>query len=249
MKTNRLNERGVAHLLLLVLVVAAIGVIGFAGYKVSSKNKTSTKSSAQTVQTEPTVAADSTCVKQLGDKDLCKFANSFKDLDKTSFITTIIASGSSGSGTMKFSQDKSGNSESSFSAEGFNFDVITIGSYIYSKDASGAWVRYPSGSDAVPPMDNPLKDANMFENNDYTDNGNLTYKKIGKENCGSVTCFKYEMTDKSDAGGQYTMWFDTKDYQLRRMLMKNGSDSFDLTISYENVKVSAPAQWKDYKTL
>lgn len=249
MKKIRLNQRGIAHLAVLVLIVVAVGAIGFVGYTVSTKNKnnSSSKSSQVAQVSQPAVKVDDTCLKQLNDKDLCKFATNVKALDKTSFVENLSMSNESGSTTMKISQDANGNNEASFKMAGFDFDVITVGGYIYSKD-SGVWVRYPAGSDLAPPAEDPLKDMNLFDAKDYTDGGKVTFKKVGTEACGSVTCFKYDVTDRSDTGGQYSMWFDTKDYQLRRMYFKSGAETFDLSISYENVKVAAPATWKDYKT-
>jgi hypothetical protein len=50
-------------------------------------------------------------------------------------------------------------------------------------------------------------------------------------------------------GGETLPALTTKNYQLRRMQYKDpsGGGSVDLTITYENVKVTPPANYTDFK--
>jgi hypothetical protein len=71
-----------------------------------------------------------------------------------------------------------------------------------------------------------------------------TYKKIGKEACGNLTCFKYEVVDPSSPGKQ-TLWFDDKDYQLRRMRIESEGTVSDQVFAYSSVSITAPSPTKD----
>jgi outer membrane lipoprotein-sorting protein len=247
MKKTNYNQKGIAHLLILVLMVAVVAGIGFAGYKVSTRQKTTTKTNAQPVKSAA-VTADQTCLKQLSDADLCKFATNYNALDHTAYSMVMTSSDGTGTSTFKLSRDANGNDQGSFKSDSFSYEVIDFGNYSYSKDENGSYSRYPKGSPDAPPADNPLKDFKLSENNDYTEGGKISYQKLGQEACGSVTCFKYKVVDKTDSTMNYTVWFDTKNHELRRMLYNDpsGAGGIDLTITYENVVIKAPTNWHDF---
>jgi outer membrane lipoprotein-sorting protein len=68
----------------------------------------------------------------------------------------------------------------------------------------------------------------------------LSFKNLGTEACGSLTCYKYQVSDTAIPGKQY-VWFDTSSYKLRRWQYINGSDTTDMTLSYSTVTITAPS--------
>jgi len=249
MRKIQKDQSGVAHLLMVVLLVVVIAVIGFAGYEVTKKNKTTTKSN--TVSNTTVASQQSACQQQLNDETLCKFDTNMSKLNTTSYSFVMTASDGTNTSVTTMKSDGKGNLEGSIKTQGFNYDIITVPKYTFVKNDDGSWTRYPADSSEAPPADDPLKDFKLSENNDYTEGGKLSYKKMGQEACGNLTCYKYEVTDKTDPSAPMvdTVWFDTKNYQLRRMSYKDPltAATVDMTITFENVTVTAPANYTDFK--
>jgi outer membrane lipoprotein-sorting protein len=251
MQTIKFNQQGIAHIMMLVLAVVVIGGIGFAGYEVTQKNKTATKSSQSPAKVATDNAQLSICQKQLNDANLCKFATNVSKLDSTAYSLVMTSSDGNGSSSLSIKNDGVGGTEGSIKSGGLNYDIIAVPKYTFIKNEDGSWTRYPADSPDAPPTSNPLSDFKLSENNDYTNGGKITFQKLGQEACGNLSCFKYNVVDKSDSSNSMnsTVWFDTKNYQLRRMQYKDpsGGGSVDLTITYENVKVTPPANYTDFK--
>lgn len=64
-----------------------------------------------------------------------------------------------------------------------------------------------------------------------------TFKKIGTEKCGELTCYKYEQTDSADPDAKRVFWFDTKKYLLRKDVFTSGEFSSENTYSYDNIDI------------
>jgi outer membrane lipoprotein-sorting protein len=77
----------------------------------------------------------------------------------------------------------------------------------------------------------------------------ITYKEIDTEACGSLTCFKYQISDSASPGTTQFAWFDNQSYLLRQWkYTDNAGNSTDMTISYEPISISAPAQYQTIPT-
>jgi outer membrane lipoprotein-sorting protein len=75
----------------------------------------------------------------------------------------------------------------------------------------------------------------------------VTYKKIDTEACGSLTCFKYQITDSASPGSTQYAWFDNGAYLLREWKSSDSSgSSTDMTISYQAISITAPSPVQDY---
>jgi len=59
-----------------------------------------------------------------------------------------------------------------------------------------------------------------------------------------LTCFKYQITDTSTPTTETFVWFDTKDFLLRRITTKDGVNTSDMTLSYDKVSISTPSPVK-----
>lgn len=67
-----------------------------------------------------------------------------------------------------------------------------------------------------------------------------TFKKIGTEKCGDLTCYKYEQTDASDPDAKRQFWFDTKNYLLRKDIFTFGEFTSENTYAYDNINIQIP---------
>ncbi len=72
----------------------------------------------------------------------------------------------------------------------------------------------------------------------------LNFKALGKEACGNMMCYKYEISFGSDSGKQ-TVWFDDQKYLTRREESSFGEFKTAVEYSYDNINVSPPTPTKD----
>ncbi len=233
------DQSGIAHLVAIVAAVIVVAIIGFVGWKVSSDNKDSGNNNV-TVNKQTQDA----CLQQIDDKDLCKFAASFNP--NASYKATATVTGSSSDGTMTVETDGKGNTSLSRNAGGQQIDSITLGNSTYIKESSSdTWLKYTASSTNNAETSNPADDLKIDASN-LTANNTISYKSLGKETCGSKTCFKYQIVDKNNPNTTQYIWFDDKDYQLQRFYNKDpNSGTIDMSFTYQSVNITAPSPVQD----
>lgn len=230
MKHN--DQRGIAHILEIVIIaVVVIGVAGFIAWRMWGTNNQTAKNDAL-----QQAIAKAECI-GLNDKDLCKFFTSFNTQKYSTVTSTTVADGKTS--VSKYQADGS-NYHITLTGE-LNYEAISLGQDLYIKNGSTWWKQN------IPPTD--TSKYNLSTNSDVTftepskDNSATqpTYKKQDNEKCGNLTCFKYQLLDPANPSEVTYIWFDTVDYQLRRMQM-TGTDgaTTDSTFDYTKVSVGAP---------
>lgn len=239
----RRNQNGSGHPLIILLVLIVLAAIGGAAWFVFFKDKDSTSSSLDAVLSKAEVKQlNEDCKKKYDDEDLCKFLSSWTDNKNYQSTITSVADGQ----TSTFSYTVDGdNSHVVTSANGTeSYNVITIGNTTYTKDQSdGSWWKQTTTPTETTTSTKDLSfdsESTVEETEDTS-----VYKLIGKEACGNLTCFKYELTDTATPGSKQTIWFDTKDYLLRRWMSEDSTGSSDSIYSYENISVDAPSPVKE----
>ncbi len=224
------DNRGIAHLELIVLVVV-VALIGGAGYLVYSKNKDNggTNSSLSDAVKEAAKNCD------LDDKDLCKFFASWTDTEKMRMISTSTADGETT--TMTFEKD--GDKTYLKSEGGMSYEVITIGDTTYTKAPNGTWWKQTHKAND---QDSPVGDIDIdFEEPSSSDEAEATrYEKLGKEACGNLSCFKYQVITPGSDGTEY-LWFDDKDYLVRKTRTEYEGTVSEVTFEYDNISISEPS--------
>lgn len=226
------DQRGMAHVLMVVLVLVVVGVIGFAGWKVAGGNKKASTVTSTTTKDTEKVAADSGCVAAYHDENLCKFSTN-ADIEKLAYTATLTSTDTDGTaGTFTLKSDGKGNS----SMSGL-LNTVQLDGASYIKNGN-VWYKYPASSDEEDDSD-PTADMNLVLGE------GITYKPQGKEACGSRTCFKYEVTETASPETTQFVWFDTKDYLLRQWKSTGADGSALMTLEYGNVKISAPSPVQD----
>ncbi len=233
------DERGVGHLLIIVVAVVVIAGVGLVGWKVASKHKASSTGNNSTSSSSTTAAsatADSSCLSTYHDANLCKFAANSSSLDKTAYTATITATQNGTTSTMTLENDGKGNTELMGSGSGETFNSITLNGVTYlQSNGTGPWIEYPTGSSA--PTTDPTSNMNIA-----VGSSGITYKSLGTVSCGSLTCYKYEVTDSSTPTATQYAWFDTGSYKLRQWQYTDGSsNTTNMTISYGSVNITTPS--------
>lgn len=246
-KNLKNDQRGIAHLLLIVVAAVVIGVAVFAGMKVMSTNKDKdSKSSATGVVANKEVA--DACNKELHDKDLCKFASNYK-LDGLSYevVITNTQDGKTSVTTMQI--DGKNNSSLVTTEDGAQTGAyISLNKAVYNKDlGTGTWTKFSTATDtAATPTETKPADNIDFNTSDLTENNTISYKKIGKEACGNLSCYKYQVVDSQNPGTTQYIWFDTKDYVMRHWYSKDSANTTDMVITYRSVNIKEPSPVKEF---
>ena len=224
------DNRGLAPVVLVLLVVVILGAIGFVGWRVmNSKNSNSV--------TETVKQAVAKCT--YSDKDLCKFITNFKASKYYTVKSSVTSEGKTSTGTMQYVSPN----RTYVKSEGdYSYEIITIDKTTYTK-AGNTWYK----SVAKPNSNTPDTKVDFDEPKDVT-TAQETYKKIGEEACGNLKCFKYEVIDKNNTTTKEFIWFDTKDYQLRKTRSEGpGADVSESTFSYDKVTINEPSPVKELK--
>jgi outer membrane lipoprotein-sorting protein len=251
------DQRGIAHLMLVVMVVLVAGAIGFVGWRVMSSQKDKDSNAKSSVSSASAVKEnkqiESSCLTAIKDKDLCKFASrSSFDLNSFAYQADMSSTDKDGKKSEIISQVDGKNNTSMVTKENGAevYSSVLLNNVMYTKSAGETtWVKFPQSSGSDSSQDQSATPANevKFDTKDFTgENNNITYKALGKEKCGSLTCFKYQVIDKEQPNDEVTMWFDTKDYMIQRYSFKTSDDSSDIKFTYKNIKISEPSPVKDF---
>jgi len=245
----RNQENGFAHVMLLaaMIVLVAVGGVGFyviGNNKVKTLDKTAknTPSSKAETQTANSNAVSEACENSLHDEDFCKFAGSWEGL--TNYKMIIDTTNSEGSSTVTLEKEGTDKNRMTTSINGKESSVyVTIGSDSYIKDETdGSWTKFTSDTskNSLSNIQDDLKvsdfDAAALAKNQY--------KKVGKESCGKLSCFKYQIIDSEKPSSENFIWFDTKDFLLRRITIKDSDTTSEVSMIYEKISISTPSPVK-----
>jgi len=225
-------------------------VVADAGYLVYSKQKKTSTESSDTTLASITASKEvqDACAKEINDKDFCKFASNWAGTEG-SFTTTITNTSSEGKTVTVMKTENEKRTSYVTSTDGTETSAfVTLDGVSYVKDYSdGKWTKYTLDNSASTSQVSPKEEFSVDEfTSEETDNkSTVTYKKLGKEACESLTCFKYQVIDTSAPDTTQYIWFDTVNYVMRHMYTKDTSGTFDMVISYGKVTVSAPSPVKE----
>lgn len=233
---KRQDQRGIIHILEIVIIAVIIIAIGVFIWWRMSGSKNSPTANAPTAQQ---IIADAACQNAVHDADLCKFFTSFKDQK----YSTVTSTSTAADGTKSTSRYQSSGSNYHMTLSGStNYETISIGQDIYIKGGDTWWKQTIPQTDISKYNLSTDSNVNFTEPTTNATTPEPTYKKIGTEACGNLTCFKYQIVDPANPGDTQYVWFDNSSYQLRRMRMQSSDgSSTDSTFDYSKVTISAPS--------
>ncbi len=228
------RQRGFATIIVVVVAALAVAAIG---YVLLART-----GAVPSVPGLAGVTLNDKC--KYNDKDLCKFLNNFKGSSNYTVVgATTAKDGQKSSYTFKLSgDDKFQNTLSTNGKE--SYSTIVIGDTTYTKDYSdNKWVKTTATKD-----DKAVKDDVTFNDNvDETPakpEDEVKYTKIGTETCGKLTCFKYQVITSGADDTEY-LWFDNKDYLLRKTEISFDGSVTTSDYNYDKVSITAPSPTKD----
>ena len=230
----RENEKGIAHLLLIVLGVVVIAGVGVVGWRVAANHKTNTSTTGSTAT--KSTASDSSCLAIYHDSRICNFAAFSTTFNKTAYTAalTITQNGTTNSATLK--SDGQGNTELTTTSSGETLNAITLDNVEYVQDnGTGPWIEYDTGASAA--TTNPTSSMNIG-----VGSAGISFKYIDTEACGSLTCYKYQVTDATTPSATQYVWFDNSSYKLREWQYNDGSgNTTTMTVTYTAVNITKPS--------
>lgn len=247
-KINR-DERGIAGLAVIGIIVLVVAVAGV-GYMVYSKNqKKDTVNQAAKELVVANAEAEKACKEFYKDDDLCKFVS---NANYTTTSTKAVIVGRDTDGKTSYTvveTDKDGNTYSISKENDKEVGAfISLNGDTYVKDYSdNTWTKYPKSNEEPVESGKPENIADTIKEEENKSSEQRTiYKKIGKESCGNATCFKYQVIESEAPSRESFLWFDDKDYQLRKYSVKETDGSYnETTIEYTAVNIVAPSPVKE----
>jgi hypothetical protein len=231
------NQQGIVHIGLIIGLLIFVGVVALIAWRWWSTQQTGGSSDSSAVQQ---AVANAKC--DVGDKDICKFYTSWKASANYKVTSTDTREGQTATSTFE-STDSGKRFHMVTTMDGKPYETIHIDNVIYTRDANGKWWKQTVDTSKVDQYKSSDYKYDFSNPEDTTTTATkTTYKLIGQEACGNLTCFKYQVTDPSATDQTQYIWFDNHNYQLRRMRTesKDGSVS-DQTFSYTGVTINAPA--------
>lgn len=179
------------------------------------------------------------------DPDLCKFVNNWQGMSQYS-VSYVSTSPDMGKMEGLYEIDGETKFHMMSSQDGKeNYNMISIGDTTYTKDYSdNKWWKQTLQKTEEDSSVESVKEE--FDFGDNTEEDTTTYKALGKEPCGNMTCFKYQvvMTDINDTV-EY-IWFDDKEYLLRKQRSEGPNNTVsESTFSYSGVRISEPSPVKE----
>lgn len=184
------------------------------------------------------------CMADVNDKTFCTFAGAFGNV--SAYKVEATSTSDSGTSTIEMSSDSKNNSQMVIKQNGQEqANVVSYNGSTYSKDyTDGKWFKYPAG-DANAPQTTDLKKE--FAKGDFkNDKGQkIDYVNSGTEACGDLTCYKYQVKDPALPEQQGYVWFDNKDYLMRKLTIKDSKSDTVMLVSYPTVTIAEPSPTKE----
>lgn len=230
-----LNKRGYSVTIIIaaiaVLIVVAVGawlIVANSGKPPANVNTEAVRKALKNVKCD------------IKDTDLCKFFASWKASRYFTANTTTTVGRTTNTSVTEVDGK---NYRAQINAE-LPQEMIVIGSSLYTKDTQkNKWYKQE--------LTKPGTTGFQFDESElFSAGGKFTYKNAGKESCGELTCFKYEVINEEDKGTKQYIWFDDQDYQLRKQTTeaKTVFTNTETIFTYNKVTITEPSPYTELRS-
>jgi hypothetical protein len=221
------------------LLVFVIAVVGLVTWRILDSKKANDLSNApvdQKLVLKNHQEAEDRCNNELNDKVFCKFIGHF-DLNNTAFQIDLSGNGN-GLEPGTIVADGKGN------VSGPD-EVLLNGSYYVRLPSeypgSHKWTKYPPGTKGGPTKPSDMIDVSINPEDLNGQFNDLSYKMLGKEPCGNLSCFKYQIVSNYNPIIEQYVWFDDNYYLLRHFNSKTPDGTADMKFTYnKSAVIKAP---------
>lgn len=222
---SRTHKRKGKRRFLIFLILLVLGGVGFAAWRLLREDKQPEKKEEKV--TIPCVSED---------KTICKFITKWEP--STSYRFTVDETVAGVTTTTTYDYDLNNPDKIHTTVEGNpSYEVITIGNDIYTKAGETWWKK------TVPQTKASRNDAagQGRSTPEYKPVKPTHYTPTGKESCGDLQCYKYEVEDPENPELTQFIWFDDKDYKLRKLLFESADTVSEQTFEYIDVEINVPS--------
>ncbi len=225
-KSFRIHKdiRGFADMTLILVILAVVGIGGFAVWKVASynNNEGADGKSYSDGSGNNTATLSDDCVRATGDENICRLGAISTDLSQFASETRATMNGVSW--TLRY--DGKGNSE---------MDGFAQGKTVNGKEYVNVFDKwYDVSGDSSQSVSAPMSFG-------IATTAGIKYENLGKEACGSDTCFHYRMTGGILGDGVVECWFSDTDFLPRKYVATGGlTGDITMDIEYKDVTITAP---------
>lgn len=176
------------------------------------------------------------------DRHVCQFLQKLHDPDQFYAMpltaTISVSTMNKPTGQVMLAADTNNNVYVTSSESGkIQAELLVIGDALYKKTASGTW-QQQEGADSQAFLQFRQKALNEANIRGKT----TTYTALGKENCGLLTCFKYQITAPSLGSAKVYVFFDTTMYLLRKIIHQAQNTTTETTFAYTPLTITPPTQ-------
>lgn len=177
------------------------------------------------------------------DKNVCLFLKKLQDPDHFYNVpltaTITVSTMNKPTGQVVLATDTKNNVYVTSSESGkIQAELLVIDAVLYKKNAAGTW-QQQDGVDNQALLQfrqKALKQASMQTKT-------TTYTQLGKENCGSLTCYQYQVSTPNLGNAKTYIFFDTNDYLLRKVVNQTQNGTMTETIfAYTPLSITPPTQ-------
>jgi hypothetical protein len=232
--SQRREEQGITHLLLLAAGVGVLVVLLLAGLFVFHHGKGHSGGVGITTPFSRCLSANS------HDSNICNYEKYYVPVDQTSYTATVTVTSPQGTiSNITYSNDGKGNSQVVGSSDGQQLSSIVLAGATYIKLSGSGWIEYPNGATNAPAQTNPTASMDIA-----IGQPGLSFQYLDTEACGSLSCYKYAVSDKSQPAVTQDIWFDTTSYKLRAWSYHGTTGSTSMAITYQAVTITAPGSAK-----
>lgn len=232
MQKTTFSEQGFSKSIVIaaIVVVAVAGIGGWLVYKNNSKPPANANTAAVRKALK-NAKCDS------GDANICKFFTSWNASRYYTANTTTTVGSTTNTSVLKVDGD---NHHLKINSELLS-ETITLGTALYTKDTEkNKWYKQT--------LTKPSTTGFEYDASDLSANsGKRTYKQLGKEACGELTCLKYQIINAADQDLKHYIWFDDYDYQLRKQTVEQNTSKATTTFTYDRVTITEPSPYTELR--
>lgn len=228
------DQHGIGHILVIAIVVV-VAVAGIGGWLIYKKNN----QPPANANTEAIREALKNAKCDLDDKDLCKFFTSWKASRYYTATMTVDTGRTTNTTVVRADGDKI---HTKINAELVQ-ETISIGNTLYTKDSErNMWYKQTTTTPSTSFFE---FDESKARDDETVEQDKMNYKKLGKEKCGELTCFKYQMINPEDRQMKVYVWFDDQDYQIRKQTIETPESTIKTTFNYDKVTINEPSPYEE----
>lgn len=231
MKTSvHKNTSGGARFVLFLVILLVLVGIGVAAWRLLREDEKAKPRAQET--TIPCISDD---------KTICKFITNWKP--EPSYRFTVEETSGGVTTTTTYDYDLNDPDKIHTTVEGEpSYEIISIGNTVYTK-AGDTWWKETVKQDSKKSEGSGRKQDKS--NQDFEPVKPTQYTRIGKEACGKLQCYKYEVNDPENPDTKQLIWFDDKEYKLRKLQFETADTLSEQTFEYIDVKITAPSPVKE----